>query len=208
MRDMEINPEMSMAAYMTARLQGHFRDMYKGLPLVKMPEDLRTYQRVIESTKPDVIVELGTHRGGSAIWFADQMHAILGQGRVVTVDTTYCDLSDGRVSFVHGDLRTVFSRVEALIGDGERVMVIDDSAHTLDVTLASLRAYSKLVTKGCMFVVEDTIVDTPFSIWPGVHGAGQAVEAFLAENDRFQRAEGMRPYGVTMHMGGWLEAVS
>jgi cephalosporin hydroxylase len=37
-----------------------------GVPLLKCPLDLWVYQELIASQRPDLIVETGTHRGGSA----------------------------------------------------------------------------------------------------------------------------------------------
>jgi cephalosporin hydroxylase len=153
-----------------------------------------------------MIVELGTNDGGSALWLADQLQVLCGGGHVVTVDTTLSDLADGRVTPICGDLREVVHLVRPYL-PGRRVMVIDDSAHTYDVTLASLRLYAPFVSTGCYFVVEDTIVDTDLSIWPNVTGAGKAVDTYLAEDERFSR-EDMDLYGLTMHMGGWLKAIA
>lgn len=195
----------SLDTYWRKRLEGHTSDRYRGYGLVKFPEDLRTYQHVIEETTPEVIVELGTASGGSAIWFADQLQVLCGWGSVITVDLNVAEAKDPRISFVVGDLRTVFGDVQRLVA-GRRTMVVDDSAHTFEVTLAALRTYAPLVTKGCYFVVEDTIVDTDLSIWV-TSGAGKAVDAFLAEEPRFERRD-RDTYGITMHMGGWLEAVT
>lgn len=201
--------DMTLRDYWKWRLEQHFHDRYKGRSLVKMPEDLRTYQKVIEETRPNVIVELGTHEGGSALWFHDQLVGIVGEpAYVVTVDTNRCNLEHPGLIVVTGDLRSseTVSQVAANIGGGDRVMVIDDSEHSYDTTLASLNLYSEFVTPGCYFVVEDGIVDEPdLSIWPGVHGVQPAIVDFLATEagGTFSR-EWKSEFGLTMHQGGWL----
>lgn len=202
---MRVDPDKPLRDYWLARLVTHVADTYKGLALVKFPEDLRTYQIIIEDTRPEIIVELGTHQGGSAVWFADQLSTFTGNGHVVTVDVLPVTIPDPRITVVRGDLRQVVQHVGAIV-EGRRTMVVDDSAHTYDVTLAALRSYARYVTKGCFFVVEDTIVDTDLSIWPDIKGAGKAVKDFLLEEDRFIPRD-LDLYGVTMHMGGWLEAI-
>jgi cephalosporin hydroxylase len=200
------NPDEPVRTYWQKRLQSHLSDRYRGRALLKFPEDLRMFQHAIEETKPEVIVELGTHDGGSALWFADQLQVLCGHGQVITVDRTNIVIDDPRIFFICGDLTLVSDKVSAVVG-GRRAMVIDDSAHDYQTTLASLRLYSPLVSLGCYFIVEDTIVDTDLSIWPNVKGAMQATDAFLAEQSRFERKE-MAWYGLTMHMGGWLQAIS
>jgi cephalosporin hydroxylase len=163
-----------------------------------------TYQHVIWDTRPEVIVELGSYRGGSAVWFADQLRALCGRGQVITVDTVpLLGMSDPMVTVLTGDLRTMADTVRQLVG-GRRTMVVEDSAHTYDVTLAALLSYAPLIQRGCYFVVEDTIVDTDLSIWPP-GGVTRAIDEFLRRFPRFVRRD-LAYYGITMHMGGWLEA--
>ena len=73
------------------------KNTYQGIFTCKNPIDVWVYQQIIYETKPNVIVELGTFRGGSAVMF----HHLLqnnGGGRVITVSqnlsnsiyTRYC----------------------------------------------------------------------------------------------------------------------
>ena len=48
----------------------------RGLPLVKFAEDLRTYERLLWSARVDVVIEIGTFVGGSALWFRDRLRAM------------------------------------------------------------------------------------------------------------------------------------
>src|SRR5260370_40946135 len=56
-----------------------------GVPMLKYPTDLFVYREIIFETKPDVIIEAGTARGGSAYYFAS-LFDLLGRGRVITMD--------------------------------------------------------------------------------------------------------------------------
>ena len=58
---------------------------WKGVRLLKCPLDLWVVQEIVHETKPDVIIETGTWRGGSAYYFAS-LFDIFGKGRVLTVD--------------------------------------------------------------------------------------------------------------------------
>ena len=215
-----VDPDETVATYWRRRLEQHVHDSYRGLQLAKFPEDLRAYQHIIERSRPEIIVEIGTGAGGSALWFADQLTSILGDGLVVTIDVTHPKaISDDRITFIHGDAVERFGVVKELIDETHgyilkttgvdravRVMVVDDASHMYEQTLSTLRSYNTLIPSGSFYIVEDTIVDTPLSIWPNTQGAGGAVKTFLAETTRFV-AEPYDIYGLTMHMGGWLRAI-
>src|SRR5918998_3654718 len=59
---------------------------YRGLPLLKNPFDLAIYSLLLQRAKPRTLVEVGSHMGGSAVWFADQA-GLLGLGtEVLSID--------------------------------------------------------------------------------------------------------------------------
>ena len=58
---------------------------WMGVPAMKYPADAWSYQEIMFETKPDLIIETGTNRGGSALFLA-HMFDLIGKGRVVTVD--------------------------------------------------------------------------------------------------------------------------
>jgi len=204
----------TLKQFWKARLVLHHFDMYKGLHIAKLPEDLRTYEHVIWETQPEVIVELGGGSvGASALWFADRLDSLCGGGKVVSIEqepmrADIAPMDDSRIVFVTGDLtsKKVVSRVKRLT-KGKRTMVIEDSRHDYDTTLAALRLYSPLVQEGQFFVVEDTIVDDAEMSIFGDHGVLPAVLDFIKEEPRFVQ-QNLDIYGITMHSGGWLQAVS
>jgi glycosyltransferase involved in cell wall biosynthesis len=57
---------------------------YKGLLMQKFPNDMQLYHQVIWENKPEVIVEIGTRFGASALFFQDQLDMI-GGGKVITI---------------------------------------------------------------------------------------------------------------------------
>lgn len=206
----EIDPDGPVSALWKSRLSQHTSDRYRGRCLAKMPEDLRVYQHLIDACRPNVIVELGTYDGGSAVWFADQLDTFCGGGLVITIDLRFPTerLSDERIVSFEGDLSESFERISSHIPPGSRVMVVDDSAHTYASTSDALRLYAPLVTPGSWFVVEDGVVDEPISIWGGSGGVQPAVRDFLATpgGERF-RQHHLAIYGITTNHNGWLEAI-
>ena len=139
-RSTPINLGMSLLDFYRARLlnQIHYVDSYKGVRILKLPEDLRTYERIIEDSKPEVIVELGIEAGGSSLWFADRLSNLLGGGEVIGVDidtkVAKENISyDKRITIIDGDLTTpeTIKAVYDAVG-GRKAMVIEDAAHTYE----------------------------------------------------------------------------
>ncbi|MCW3064698.1 MAG: Rhamnosyl O-methyltransferase precursor [Solirubrobacterales bacterium] len=191
----------------------------------KFPEDLRVYEHLIWTCRPDVVIELGSQFGGSALWFRDRLRTAAAYGRtrgarVIAVDL---DMSEARaalaavdpahedtIALVEADVRdpALPRRVEALVPDGARCLVVEDSAHVYETTIAALRGFARFVPAGGVFVVEDGCVDveamrlTPD--WP--RGVLPAVADWLAseEGAAFERRRDLELYGLSCHPDGFL----
>lgn len=176
-----------------------------GTPASKPPSDLWTYQEIICSTRPDVIIETGTWYGGSALFMAtvcDQTST----GRVITIDVKERDgrPQHDRITYLTGSSvsPSIVEQVQADIAGDERVMVILDSDHSKEHVLAELRAYAPLVSEGCYLIVEDTgvaIGDPGFG-----PGPAEAVEEFLEEDTSFAIDRSCEKFFITAHPGGYL----
>ncbi|MGI8512190.1 MAG: CmcI family methyltransferase, partial [Solirubrobacteraceae bacterium] len=151
-------------------------DTYAGVPLSKFPEDLRTYEHILWHCEVDVVVELGTNAGGSALWFRDRLRDFAayregGRTQVISVDlgvdaATHAlaavDPDYARtITLLSGDVRDpgLAEQVAGLVPAGVSCLVIDDSGHTYETTRAALDGFSGLVRPGGFFVVEDGCVD-------------------------------------------------
>jgi cephalosporin hydroxylase len=215
----------SLAEYWRARIAQHLYDTYMGVPLLKLPEDLRVYEHLLWLGRPDAVIEIGAHEGGSALWFRDRLRALEGYGGarnpvVVSVDLD-CSRARAAVSadpcgiaFVEGDVldSSLPGRVAAALGGRQRCLVVEDSAHLPETTTAALDGFSTFVPVGGFFVVEDGIVDEeellPYLEWP--RGVQPAIETWLRTppGQCFRRRSDLEVYGVTAHVGGFLERVS
>jgi cephalosporin hydroxylase len=183
------------------------RSSYFGVPAWKSPTDAWVYRELIVAQRPDVIVEIGNKFGGGLLALAHTCD-LLDYGRVIGVDIDQRPLHQvvrdhPRVELFEGDAVTMFAQVAAGIGDIDNVLVIDDSAHTFDNTLAVLRTYSDLVPVGGYFIVEDTICHHGLDVGPKP-GPYEAVDAFLAETNAFVRDATQEDFVVGWNPGGYL----
>jgi cephalosporin hydroxylase len=189
--------------------RGWQQTWWLGTKALKCPLDLWVYQEIIFQTRPDLIVETGTAHGGSALYLAS-VFDLLGNGAVVTVDIEDREgrPQHGRITYLTGSSADpeVVEQVRAA-AHGRRTMVVLDSDHSAGHVAAELAAYAPLVERGCYLIVEDTNVNGhPVR---ANHGPGpkEAVEDFLAGDDRFEVDDACQKHLLTMNPGGYLRRV-
>lgn len=180
---------------------------YFGVPIHKNPNDAWIYQQLLVAMRPDVIIEIGTKYGGSALYFA-HLCDLLGQGRVISVDISHKLLRPEvglhpRITLIQQDACEAHDRVQAMIAPGERVLVIEDSSHTYDNTLAVLRTYSHFTRPGDYLIVEDSICHHGLTVGPSP-GPYEAIEAFVAENTDFEIDRDQEALLITWNPKGYL----
>lgn len=214
--------------YWWGRVRQQPRDWYAGVQLAKFPEDLRTYEHLLWQSRSNVVIEIGTSFGASALWFRDRLRTFAGYGRIGEPKVISIDLDveaprrllaeadptyEAQITLVDGDVLSpgLPDRIAALVPPGARCLVIEDSAHVFDTTMAALRGFARFVPRGGFLVVEDTYVDVEANRrrmtdeWPT--GAGEALAEWLktpAARD-FEVRRDLEIYGVTVSPGGFLE---
>jgi cephalosporin hydroxylase len=216
--------------YYVERIRTHMDESYVGIPMRKFPEDLQTFERILWEGEVDVVLEVGTGHGGSALWFRDRLRvfaAYRGSGTplVVTIDRNLerarqaLPRVDARyhdeIKLIEGDIRDerLVDEVGAHIPPGARVLVVEDSAHMYDTTMAALRRFANVVPPNGFFVVEDGHRDYPGMLpddMPSkVNGALVAVDEWLRSPDgsRFVVRRDLEKYVVTSNPRGWLQRV-
>lgn len=163
---------------------------WKGIGILKSPNDLFRQAEIIWKTKPDIVVETGTWRGGSAYWYAEL-------GPVVhSVDIAKTVGRRGHAKNVYYNGSSTDPEIVGQIREaceGKKVMVVLDSEHTKNHVLAELDTYADLVTPGCYLIVEDLV------LYPGV---GEAVAEWLPSHPEFEVDEEILVN--TDHPGGYL----
>lgn len=219
--------DLSLREYWLARVAQHLEDSYAGVPMQKFPEDLRVYEHLLWIARANVVIELGTHRGGSALWFRDRLLALHRYGRiaeplVISIDIEVAAAEEGvsvidperlSLAFVQGDVTDpeLPVRIDELVPEGARCFVVEDTAHCYESTIGALRGFSRFVAPGSFFVVEDGCVDVEemrlVPDWP--RGVLPALRDWLASggSGEFRVRRDLERYGISCHPEGFLERV-
>lgn len=175
--------------------------------------DLWTIQETICEVRPHLLIETGTNRGGSALFYA-HLFDLLGEGRVITMDIERMhDLSHPRIEFIIGESlaeKTLARVTEAVNRVNGSIMVILDSDHSYQNVIGELKAYAPFVTKGSFVLVQDGILDTlPVLRQNYPPGPLPAIRDFLASNKNFEvDRERCDRFLISHHPEGWLRKVS
>jgi cephalosporin hydroxylase len=189
---------------------GNFRrTTWLGQPILQNVLDLWVIQEAIAELRPALIVESGTNRGGSSLFYA-HLFDLLGRGSVVTVDIEKLhDLSHPRVTFLIGS-STDEEIVEVVRGHAERadgpVMVILDSDHAKDHVRRELELYAPLVTPGSYCLVQDGVMDELRMFAKHRPGPLSAIHDFVREHWEFEvDDEKSTRFLISHHPRGWLK---
>jgi cephalosporin hydroxylase len=183
--------------------------MWLGAQALKNPLDLWIYQEIMAETRPDVVVETGTYRGGSAFFLAS-ICDLLGTGEVVSIDVEAVRGDyprHERITYLGGRSSTdpdVVADVRAR-AEGRRTLVILDSDHSQAHVEAELAEYAPLVPIGCYVIVEDSNIGRiREDLLPGPL---EAIEAFLARTDEFEIDREREKFLITWNPSGYLRRV-
>ena len=181
---------------------------WMGQPIWQNVFDLWTIQETIFEVKPELLIECGTNRGGSA-WFYAHLFDLMGQGRVITMDVEKMhEISHPRISFLIGDSASTAlaeqARTAAEAASGP-VMVILDSDHSEAHVARELEAYSPLVTVGSFLLCQDGVMDVLPALSDGQPGPLPAIQKFLRHHPEFEVDAGRSErFLITHHPMGWL----
>lgn len=169
------------------------------------PLDLFVMQEIIVERRPDLIIETGTHEGGSALFLATVCDA-LDCGSVLTVDVACpsMPINHRRVAFYQGS-SVAPSTIDHVrrVSEGLRTMVVLDSLHDEAYVTRELDLYAPLVTPGQYLVVQDTNVEDNNGTGPAT-----AVQAFLRRHLEFRQDPSRQRMLLTFCPGGWLERLA
>lgn len=185
------------------------RITWLGQPIWQNVLDLWTIQETIAEVRPSLLVECGTNRGGSSLFYAHLLD-LLGGGEIVTIDVERMhSLTHPRITYLLGSstapeiVAQVRERAARASGP---IFVILDSDHSQAHVAAELAAYAPLVTSGSYCLVQDGVIDTLPMMTGARPGPLPAIDEFAAahpefaiDHDRCQR------FLISHHPRGWLK---
>ncbi len=186
-----------------------------GVPTEQNPCDMWTFQEIVSELKPDFIVETGTFRGGSSLFFATILAQVNENGRVITVDidpqieeASKFKIFKDRVQVIKGDSVSpeVVNRIAEQV-KGHVVLVTLDSLHTKDHVAKELKLYSKLVSTNSYLVVQDTNINGHPVMPDFGPGPMEAVQEFMKDNDDFVVDRSKEKHMLTYYPSGYLKRV-
>jgi cephalosporin hydroxylase len=191
--------------------EGHLQVTYRGIKAIRCPFDYVIYQMIVNEVKPDLIIEIGTSEGGSAIYLADLMDASDIQGEIHSIDITSKAEQNVKINsriklFTNGwenydiNLATKF----------KTILIIEDAAHTYECTIGALEKFNKLVSLGSYLIVEDGIIDDLGMSKEFNGGPLRAIKEFLPKHPEFiidRKWCDMFGRNATFNVNGYLKRV-
>jgi len=191
---------LHMAVY--ASTQG----VWLGHQMQKNAFDLMAQHDILYQSRPDVLVETGTWKGGSALYYATLMDA-MNHGMVITVDkwNWLGRPTHPRIHFVGGDSIDphVVQSIRNVTDQALKVMVVLDSDHTKAHVLEELRLYAPMVTLQQYLIVEDTNIHGHPIRTDLPEGPYEAVVEWLKQTTEFAIDEEIEPI-ISNCPGGYL----
>ncbi len=182
-----------------------------GTHIKKCPFDTWMYQEILYEIKPDIIIECGTYKGGSAFFLAT-LCDLLNKGRIVTIDIEDHPNKPrhNRIKYLTGSTidAEILYKIEQEIEGSETVLVILDDDHTCDHVYKEMLAYSKYVSKGSYMLVEDSNING-HPVFPEFGpGPYEAIEKFMKINSDFIIDKSKEKFYVTFNPNGYLKKIN
>lgn len=174
---------------------------WKGVQSLKDPFSISLYPLLLWELRPATIIELGSFKGGSAIWMADMMKCMGLDGHIYSFDLqpervegSHPDVTFGKVDV--NDLES-FDR-EQLASLPHPWLVIEDTHRNV---YEILKYFDLLILPGDYFIIEDT----------SAYKKHREMSKFLRENDERYKVDtkytDMYGYNVTWHTNGYIRRI-
>lgn len=165
--------------------EGHHKVTYRGVKAVRCPFDYVIYQMIISEINPDLIIEIGTRKGGTTLYMADLLDSI-NHGSIHTIDITNeaeeIVKRHSRITFFNEgwenyDLENARSF--------EKILIIEDASHLYEDTLGVLKKFHDLICVGSYFIIEDGIINELGLAKKYNGGPLRAISEFIESNSNF-----------------------
>ena len=180
---------------------------WMGVPCFKCPMDMWIYQEILHEIEPDLIVETGTYKGGSALYLA-HICDLIGKGKIVTIDIEdHQRPSHPRIEYIKGssiDIKLIddlFLKYSGL----KKILVILDSDHSEVHVTKELELFSPYVSIDSYLIVEDTNLNGHPTYASHGPGPWEAVENFLPKHPNFILDKSKERLLMTFNPNGYIK---
>ena len=191
---------------------GHHQVTYKGVAAIKCPFDYLLYQMLIFDLQPDLVLEIGTNKGGSTLYLADLLE-LNGRGMIHTVDIPSNE--EDQLLQQHARIQVLKSGYEqydtGLLVNAGTILVIEDGSHQYRDSMACLEKFGPFVTKDSYYIVEDGIVRELGMEKEFNGGPGKAISEYLQHHPEFivdRRYCDFFGKNATFNTNGYLKKIS
>ena len=142
---------------------------------------------IVFEVQPDLIIEIGTNAGGSALYLADLLE-LNKKGELHTIDLPGNKANE--LLYKHPRIKVFkegFQNYDSTsLADFKTILVIEDGSHMYEDSLAALKKFSPFVSTGSYYIVEDGIINN-LGLEKEYNGGPQkAIKDFLKANNHFK----------------------
>jgi cephalosporin hydroxylase len=190
--------------FAATRYRFGYQQLWCGVPVIRLPDDIVLLQELVHELKPRGIVETGVARGGSLLLNASLMEISGLHPRVLGIDIQIYEHARDAVNssrykesvvLIEADStsQTARSEVEAFAKEMNEapILVILDSNHSHSHVLTELQTLTGCLPIGSVVVVADTIIaEMPPTLyenrpWNSTNNPSTAIHSFLTSNTDF-----------------------
>ena len=128
---------------------------WKENPLYKSAYDLIIYSMILQEVKPDIIIELGSGLGGSAIWLADTAAALGLDTHIYSYDINKPKAKHHKVTFIEYDLLKIKKQIKPPCWElfrGKKIIIEDAHVNLKNI----LYLFDIVLKKDDYLIIEDS----------------------------------------------------
>ena len=129
---------------------------WKETPMYKTAFDLVIYSMLLQEIKPDIIIELGSGSGGSAIWLADTASMLGFDTHVYSFDINKPSIEHDNVTFIEQDLEKINLQNKPTHWEffNKKKIIIEDAHVNLQELL---NLFDTILRKDDYLIIEDSV---------------------------------------------------
>ncbi|MGA1839242.1 MAG: CmcI family methyltransferase [bacterium] len=185
-----------------------------GVKVNKSVLDLWNYQEILTKLNPSVIIELGTYKGGSTLFFSTVLKELKKPFKIITIDINKENIdqkvfSDPNIKVIISD-STDTSIVKQILSVRDQfagpMFVIVDSDHSANHVYKEMVMLRRILKKGDWVIIEDGNINGHPILPNWGDGPWEAMERYFNEypNDYQRDKAREEKFGFTFAPGGFL----